>query len=257
MRIALTGSGGTGKTVTALEIQRLMKWEYINSQARFVFEAMGGTSMENDPNQDPERFLTIQEAITDRQIAYEKQITDKAPNWIAERTVLDSAAYVAFWAAAMPVSGAGPWRKAHESIKDRATRIVNKALQHAASGAYDQVFILPYGRVPLRGDVFRSGDAMYQRVIDLMMTGLVMKKLADRSCFVPMLEAGETDTALWIIRQAGLTPQIPKEEWYKGIPAQANEAINEMLKTCCVVCAALNKPHKSINGKCSTCGRPV
>jgi cytidylate kinase len=257
VKIALTGSGGTGKTVTALEIARLMKWEHINSQARYVFEAMGGESMETNPVQDPERFMAIQEAIIDRQIAYEKDVSAKTPNWIAERTVLDTAAYVAFWSAAMPVATTGRWRKAHESIKDRATRIINKAQQHAVSGAYDHVFIMPYGRVPLRGDVFRSGDAMYQRVIDIMMTGLVMKKLADRTTQVPILEAGETDTALWIIRQLSLKPVLKPEEWYKGITAAAAAQTEEALNVCCQICSLANIKHHNKNGKCSSCGRSV
>lgn len=255
MRIALTGSGGTGKTVTALEIARLMKWEYINSQARFVFEELKTTSMENNQDQDPEKFLITQERILERQIAYELEVTQRTPNWIAERTVMDSAAYATFWASAMPVAADGVWRKRHESIKNRALGIVNRSLQHAVAGSYDRVFVMPFGRVPLKGDIFRSGDALYQRTIDLMMVGLVMRKLADRTTIVPHLEAGETDTALWIIKQAGLEPVLPKSQWYTGLVAREDAKLEEINKLACEGCTIMGRKHEATaEGKCSHCG---
>lgn len=217
MRIALAGSGGTGKTVTSHEIARLMRWPRLESKARKVFADLNAKSMETDPTQDPEKFLLVQERILEEQIKTETEASRDHDNWVSERTVLDTAAYAFFWAAAMPVAAGGIWARHHLSIKDRAMNIVNRAQQHAVADPYDRVFIMPYGRFPLAGDAFRHGDAGYQRAIDIMITGLIFKKLADRASHVPLLQVDEVGTALWIIENAGTKPVIPREEWHKSI----------------------------------------
>ncbi len=261
MRIALTGSGGTGKTVTAMELARITGLPHVKSQARVVFEAMGITSMENDPKQDPEKFLECQRRILEQQIEVEKHATERSPKgWIAERSVLDTAAYCSWWSSAMPLTG-GKWRERHEAIKNECLRVVNTAQLHAASKPYDAVFLMPYGHIRLSGDLHRSGDAMYQRAIDLMISGLTFRQLADRATLVPQLDMNETGVAMWILKRcnAPVDAKAPQE----SVVSKSEKILSEPVG-CCSHCAVLGHRPQAMQEttppyewRCERCGKQV
>ena len=256
MRIALTGSGGTGKTVTAMEISRILNIPYVRSQARLVFERLGVSSIEKDQNQDPEKYLYAQQQILDEQIKVEQEATSNSPKgWITERTVLDTAAYVAWWCSSMPLTG-GRWRQRHEQIQNECLRLVNQAVLHTASRPYDRVFVMPYGHIRLSSDLFRSGDAMYQRAIDLMIKGLTFQRLADRATMVPTIDGTETQVAQWIIEMCGMKVKVKPG----GVVAESEAILAEPLNSCvhCQVMGRMGRPIKrNSHWICENCGNDV
>lgn len=252
MRIALAGSGGTGKTVTSNELGRLLGFPIIRSVAREVFERNKATSMESDPSQDPEKFLKVQGEILELQMLAEDQLTEFSGDWIAERTLLDSAAYVSFWAGAMPLNNE-KWRAKHETIKEKTLQIVGKALLRIQAKPYDQVYLMPYGRVPLGGDLHRSGDPMYQRVIDMMIRGLVLSNLASVTHTVPMLAGDPTDTAIWIMTKSGVKSKLPVSAWRPKVGPDPLE-YGKFKGTRCNM---MGKKCSIREGKCLICGATV
>lgn len=251
MRIALCGSGGTGKTVTAMEIAGMTGYRHVQSQARIVYERHKTVSIERDPNQDPRTYVKVQYEILEEQIKTEEAASQVSENWIAERTVLDTAAYFSFWAAAKPLTG-GEWKRCANLLRTEALKLVNKAMMHVVANPYDAVFVMPYGRVPLSHDAYRSGDAMYQRAIDMMIRGLIQQRLSHVAFNVPELEGNERQTAEWILEKCS----VPKTKPSPGFADRSDAILEEVSRPGQrPECIVWDRVCDIRSGECHTCGR--
>lgn len=252
MKLALSGSGGTGKTVTALEIAAMSGHRYIRSQARVVFKRHSAVSIEIDQNQDPNTFMKVQNEILEEQIKVEEAASAIDDKWIAERTVLDSAAYFMYWASALPIKG-GRWKTVQRTLMNEAQRAVNRALMHVVACPYDAVFVMPQGRFELTGDNYRSSDPAYQKAIELMIRGLTQQRLGYVAHFVPQNVGSPVETAKWIMRQVKL-PEIRKPAYIEETAHTMYEAAKRQIYPECVI---NDRVCKVADGQCSTCGREV
>ncbi len=252
MRIALSGSGGTGKTCTALEIASLMKYRYIQSQARIVFERNNTVSIERNLDQDPLTYVKVQVEIIENQIECENNASAVDHNWIAERTVLDSAAYFVYWSSVLPRFG-GKWKRKQKLLENESLRMMNRCMMHITTHPYDQVIMMPFGRLPLVLDCYRSDSIVYQQAIDGIIRGLVYHKLNHVTTTLPEDVGDELATANWIIDECGIVPKSKDS----GITHESNfilKTVSEQLPECIImdrVCNILP------NGVCTTCGVEV
>lgn len=151
MKIALSGSGGTGKSTLAQSVSEKFNIPLIPEFAREVADEMGIKEIRKMP---PERAYEFQVRILERKIAEE----NKYPTFIADRCMADVLAYYLRWC----VRDFGDGE--NKSYVDKCVHQLKK---------YDKIIILPWEAIPLEDDGFRSFRKYYQYSILCMVKGIL------------------------------------------------------------------------------------
>lgn len=154
MRIAFSGSGGTGKTTTLLKINEDMKLPVIEEGVR---KYMKDNKITHLRELSPRDTMKMQMALLK-----DKQVTESQADFIADRTTIDNFVYANYWC----------------NREDELQRGLNDYMidcyKHAAN-SYDYVFLFPWGAIPLEDDGTRSAKPMYQLGIQMMIERAVFQ----------------------------------------------------------------------------------
>jgi nicotinamide riboside kinase len=152
VRIGLTGAQSVGKSTLAREISKRLGLPLIEEQARVV---VGDLGIERPCNLKgrPQLSKRFQWECLMRQIEVEKQLNA----FIADRTVMDNAAY---WI---------KWRSGRSSSRDNLDYYL-ECEKHSRS--YELVFYLP-PEIPLYANGFRSTNAEYRDEMDWLIRTVV------------------------------------------------------------------------------------
>lgn len=151
MKIALSGSGSTGKTTLAEEMGRRLNIPVIGEYARETAEEMG---IENIRGMNPDQAYEFQMRILDRKLAEE----DKHDTFIADRSVADNIAYYLRWCS-------------RDIDDDRNKIYVDRCIERLHH--YDHIVVLPPWVIPLEADGFRSAKIYYQYEIHCSILGIL------------------------------------------------------------------------------------
>jgi nicotinamide riboside kinase len=153
MRIALSGSGGTGKSTLAGEISKRYGIPLIPEYAREVALEM---KIENIRKMSPDMSFEYQCQILERKISEE----DKHETFIADRSTVDTMAYYLRWCS-----------REIDDTKNKA--YVDRCVERLKT--YDQIIVLP-PIIPLEADGFRSAKVYYQQEIHYLIVGILVAK---------------------------------------------------------------------------------
>ncbi len=138
MRIALSGSAGTGKTTLGKQLALDLGLPYVEEGMRTLLER--GLDMHS---LDIEQQRQLIRDMWERQASQEDAASSGV---VADRSSLD---YAAFW---MHYS-------LHEDV-DATEAFLGQMIEHATS--YDLVVLLPWGVIPLEADGVRSTNRFVQ-----------------------------------------------------------------------------------------------
>ncbi|MDI6709716.1 MAG: ATP-binding protein [Bacillota bacterium] len=189
MRVGLTGAQGVGKTTLARELARILGWRLIEEQARVVFARC------------PQTKGKFSSAFQWRCLAEQIRLEEDGDDFIADRTVIDNAAY---WI---------KWRMAHSSS---AENLAYYRRCQAQAAKYDLVVYVP-PEIPLVADGFRSTNTEYQAEMDwlisTLMRGLVPPK---RRLTVTGSMDERAARVLERIKKLASMPQASYTGWYEG-----------------------------------------
>lgn len=153
-RIALSGSGGTGKSTLAQALVDKLGWARSTEGVReYLSENNIGALRELTP----QSTMKMQWEILNKKIDTEKHLGQ----FVADRSTVDSVAYALRWCA---------W----DIPDDEMTGYVRAAFTHAYN-YYDMVILLPWGAIELEDDGVRSAKGYYQYGIDATIRGLLSK----------------------------------------------------------------------------------
>ena len=150
MKLALSGSAGTGKTTLAKRLQRELEIPYIEEGMRELLSS--GLDMHALTIDD---HRALMRKLWNSQVEEERQATS---GFVADRSSLD---YAAFWMH----YGLYEDREASESWMDE---------MRAHAMTYDRVILLPWGALPLEADGVRTTN----RWVQLRFQGIVEGCLA-------------------------------------------------------------------------------
>ncbi|MFZ5898603.1 MAG: AAA family ATPase [Bacillota bacterium] len=152
MRIGLTGAQGVGKTTMARALSAKLGWPLIEEQARVIYYE-GGFSRECDLKGKPKQSSAFQWRCLEEQIHLENEFD----RFIADRTVIDNAAY---WIR---------WRMAYSPSRESLAYYKKCETQ---ARLYDLVIYLP-PEITLVANGFRSTDRDYQLEMDWLISTLM------------------------------------------------------------------------------------
>lgn len=151
MKIALSGSGGTGKTTLANSVSKRLGIPAIPEFAREVAAEMGIPEIRQMTSEQSYEF---QNRILQRKIDEEA----KHETFIADRSTADNIAYYLRWCA-------------RDNDDSKNAEYVSKCIGHLDT--YDLVMILPWQGIPLEDDGFRSARLYYQYGIHCLIVGIL------------------------------------------------------------------------------------
>jgi nicotinamide riboside kinase len=151
MRIALSGSAGTGKSTLAALLGRRLGLPVIGEGMR---EHLERTGVELHRLSHSE-FRALVWSLWEEREEAEARAEREAGGFVADRAGVD---YAAFWMY---------YHFAREDVDTAA--LMREAL---APGRYDHIFLLPWGAIPLVADGVRTADRFVQLHVDLLIRGL-------------------------------------------------------------------------------------
>lgn len=143
MRIAFTGSGGTGKTTLLNIVNEYLKLPVIDENIRPWLKKNGFVEFKDMTFQDVKR---MQHEVMYAKIKEEINLN----TFISDRTTIDNAMYTLRWVSSL-TNEYNDWYKLY--LKD--------ARMHARS-YYDIIFVLPHGVIQIENDGLRSSKTWYQ-----------------------------------------------------------------------------------------------
>lgn len=162
MKIALAGSGSTGKSTLAEAASKQFDIPYIPEYAREVAQEMG---IGNIRELTPETTYDFQINILDKKITEE----DRHETFIADRSSADNAAYYFRWCC--------------RDVPDEKNKTyIERCFERLKE--YDKIIVLPWNGIPLQDDGFRSKKLYYQYEIHCLILGI----LADQKIDYEILE---------------------------------------------------------------------
>lgn len=151
MKIALTGSGSTGKSTLASAVHDAYGVPVIPEFAREVIKEMGYSTIKELP---PERSYDFQMRVLGKKI----QAEDAAESFIGDRCTVDALAYFLRWTA-------------RDATKEQAEDYIGTCV--AQLQKYTHIIVLPWNSLPLVEDGFRSVRPYYQYSIHVSILGLL------------------------------------------------------------------------------------
>lgn len=151
MRIALAGSGGTGKTTLSNAVGERFGIPVISEFARETAAEMGVAEIRQ---MTPEQSYEFQSRIFQKKI--EEELKHKS--FVADRSTADNIAYYLRWCA-------------RDNDDSKNAVYIEKCIKHLK--VYDLVMILPWQGIPLEDDGFRSVRLYYQYGIHCLIVGIL------------------------------------------------------------------------------------
>ncbi len=152
MRIALSGSAGTGKSTLAALLGRRLGLPVIGEGMREHLERTGVDLHRLSHAEFRALVLSLWEERREAEARAERE----AGGFVADRAGVDYAAF---------------WMYYHFAREDAQTEaLMREAL---APGRYDRLFLLPWGAIPLVADGVRTADRYVQLHVDLLIRGLL------------------------------------------------------------------------------------
>lgn len=162
MKIALSGSGSTGKSTLSKIISEKYNIPMIPEFAREVAEEM---KLENIRKLTPDLSFTFQKNILNRKISEEK----KYETFIADRSTADVAAYYFRWCC-------------RDMDEDRNKQYIENCFKNLKT--YDKIILLPWNSIPVEADGFRSAKLYYQYEMHCLVLGILNDQKIDYEIMV-------------------------------------------------------------------------
>lgn len=154
MRIALSGSGGTGKTTTLKALNESLKLPVIKEGVR---------SYMADNNITHLRELSLRDIMKmQMELLKQKRVSEAQQEFIADRSTIDNFVYANYWL--------GRDDEMQRGLYD----YMDSCFQHAVD-SYDYIFLFPWGVIDLEDDGVRSAKPMYQFAIQMMIERAVFQ----------------------------------------------------------------------------------
>lgn len=147
MRIAFSGSGGTGKTSLLKAVNRELNFPVIEEGIRDWLESNG---FEHFKDMTPEDGIRMQDDNLNRRLDIESSLQQ----FIGDRTSIDNLVYALRWIGSTSKGDMDQWMASY----------LSRAMAHAEYN-YDLIFILPWGEFPIENDGVRSTKEWYQYMI--------------------------------------------------------------------------------------------
>ena len=157
IRIAFCGSAGTGKTTTMEEINKILELPVVGEGVR---EWMADNKITHLRELSARDTMRLQMEIMRNKGGKEKTLQ----RFIADRTMLDAAAYCMYWL--------GRENEMQRGIQQYLTDCMAHTIQN-----YDYIFLFPYGAIPLEDDGIRSAKPVYQMMIQFLIEYLIQKAM--------------------------------------------------------------------------------
>ena len=144
MRIAFTGSGGTGKTTLLKEVNKEMELPIIGEGIREWLEENGFDDFKELETKD---VVKMQEDALNKRIDIESELQ----SFVSDRTSVDNLSYALRWVGSEDTGAYDAWMAMY----------ITRAMNHANDN-YDIIFLLPWGEIDLVSDGTRSSKQWYQ-----------------------------------------------------------------------------------------------
>ena len=143
MRIAFTGSGGTGKTTLLTEINKELQLPVIGEGIR---EWLKEHDFKDFKGMTIHHVVQMQEDTLKRKMDIESELQA----FVSDRTTVDNLCYALRWIGSLD-----------PEYDTWMAQYITHAMNHANKN-YDIIFMLPWGVVPLEKDGTRSSKQWYQ-----------------------------------------------------------------------------------------------
>lgn len=143
MRIAFSGSGGTGKTTLLEAVNKELDLPVIGEGIR---EWLAEHNFSDFKEMKVKDVVQMQEDTLKRKMEIESQLQ----NFISDRTTIDNLSYALRWIGSIDTEY-DTWM----------AQYITQAMNHANAN-YDIIFLLPWGELPLEKDGTRSSKQWYQ-----------------------------------------------------------------------------------------------
>ena len=156
MKVAISGSAGTGKSLLAKQLSFELGSPLIPEGIR---EYLLEHNLKDFKGMSPRETMGMQWFILNRKIEEEKKLN----SFVADRCTADNVAYALRWCG----------REIQDVPKAQMKHYINEAKEHCK--LYDAIFILPGGIIPLENDGVRSSNENYHYEMECMIMGLLHK----------------------------------------------------------------------------------
>ncbi len=170
MRIAISGSEGTGKSILSRGLEQEFGIPRVEEGVRSYIKEHG---IDNLREMSPGEYMKMQWCILYKKIEQENGVG----SFVADRSVADNVAYVLRWCA----------REFSDIMLDD---FIRTAKEHAQD-TYDLILFLPWGEIPIEDDGVRSPRKWYQYEIDRLIWGIL------RDWDMPVARIGAENRLAW------------------------------------------------------------
>jgi nicotinamide riboside kinase len=192
MRIAFSGSGGTGKTRLLTEINKELELPVIGEGIREWLEEHGFDDFKDMEMKD---VVQMQEDTLKRKTDIESTLG----SFMSDRTTVDNLSYALRWIGS--VDGTGTY-------ESWMAQYLMLAMNHAEAN-YDLIFLLPWGELELEDDGTRSTKTWYQYLMQSIIERhiyMLNRPMVYEVMSVP-LEDRKTE-CMKIIRSLEMNPEL-------------------------------------------------
>ncbi len=175
LKIAFTGSGGTGKTSTAAAVSSLLNLPQMKSASRLVYE-------QQDLNENKVFMMAPAEKWKLQYEIFTTKINndDCTPSFVADRTLLDHWAYCLLYCST--------------TIKNDEYMHLEALVRKHMIATYSRIYYFPRGDWTGKDDGIRQTNLAWQEAIDSLIIGNIVKwKLP----VVEVPQAQSDDDGVW------------------------------------------------------------
>jgi nicotinamide riboside kinase len=157
MKIAISGSSGTGKTALTNELSKVLNYSIVKEQVRdIIFEKYNNKipTMLRD-------FKDFETEILNRKIKLETELKD---NFITDRSTADILCYSLI--------------KLNQEFPEYTMQLKEQCVKWLDN--YDIIFFIPFGSIPLINDGVRSTNQSYQYMTSMLIFGILMNNCKEK-----------------------------------------------------------------------------